>query len=116
MATNLVKIALLVCFAVLSSGKIQILNPDKLKVTLGSKNGEIEAGMGNFGHIDYGSSIVSDILIPTKPFLFAQLGQVFVPTSNLNGCNTFTEDMFLTDAREALFSKKSGTQVPVLLL
>lgn len=72
--------------------------------------------MGNFGHINYGSSIVSNLFYFHKSFSLVQLGQVFVPNSNLNGCDTFTEDMFVTDAKEALFNKKSGTQVPVILL
>jgi len=85
------------------------LNPDNLKVALNTKSGEIEAGMGNFGHINYGSSIVSNLFYFHKSFSLVQLGQVFVPNSNLNGCDTFTEDMFVTDAKEALFNKKSGT-------
>ena len=40
--------------------KIQIINPDSLKMEVGEgEAGYIEAGMANFGHIDYGSSIVS---------------------------------------------------------
>lgn len=57
-----------------------MINPVELKEEV-YKNGEtfLEAGMANFGHIDYGSSI---------------LGQVFVPIINKNGCDPFTEKMF----------------------
>lgn len=44
-----------ICYA-----KIQIFNPERLKVEAGADvDGYIESGLANFGHIDYGSSIVS---------------------------------------------------------
>lgn len=56
---NLVMVT--VCFfAAATQGTIQIFNPMSLKEAIGSsEDGVIEAGLANFGHIDYGSSIVS---------------------------------------------------------
>lgn len=57
--------------------------------------------MANFGHIDYGSSI---------------LGQVFVPLTNKEGCETFTKSMFDEAAQEAIFQNKIAVELPVILL
>ena len=45
-----------------ASATIQIFNPDSLKRLAGNETGFVENGMANFGHIDYGSSIVSLVL------------------------------------------------------
>ena len=71
-----------------SEAKIQILNPGELKETIGDENGYIEAGMANFGHIDYGTSF---------------LGQVFIPITNKLGCEPFVEWMFDEEAQKAIF-------------
>lgn len=57
--------------------------------------------MANFGHIDYGSSI---------------LAQVFVPKTNNKGCSPFTEDMFWPKAQKALFHDKVVLELPAILL
>ena len=44
-------------------GSLRIINPEKLKTMIGDSEGFIDSGMGNFGHIDYGSSIVSQFNI-----------------------------------------------------
>ena len=41
-----------------ASATIQVLHPKELKTTLGDE-GFIEASLGNFGHVLYGTSIVS---------------------------------------------------------
>ena len=51
--------AVFLCLISLTSATIQIFNPDSLKMLAGNETGYIDAGMANFGHIDYGSSIVS---------------------------------------------------------
>ena len=52
--------------ALMTTAEIQIINPSTVKESLGDENGVIEAGLANFGHIDYGSSIVSFSYL-TKP-------------------------------------------------
>ena len=41
---------------------------------------------------------------------------MFVPIKNKNGCNPFTEDMFLEEAQKALFHNKVALELPVILL
>ena len=43
-------------------GSLQILHPKDLKKELG-ESGLVRSSLGNFGHIQYGSSIVSDSII-----------------------------------------------------
>lgn len=44
----------------LAFGKVQIANPESLRAAVGAEaDGEIVASMANFGHINYGDSIVS---------------------------------------------------------
>ena len=43
----------------LSTAKIQIFNPDSLRSEVADAGGLIEAGLANFGHIQYGTSFVS---------------------------------------------------------
>ena len=47
---------------------------------------------------------------------FAQLGQVIVPKSNINGCEPFTEEMFDAEARKSIFHNNVGAELPVILL
>ena len=50
----------LVILLVTVMGKVSIFNPEALKAAVGAKpDGEIVASMANFGHINYGDSIVS---------------------------------------------------------
>ena len=44
-------------------GSVKIFNPEDLKMTVSNETGLLDAGMANFGHIDYGTSIVSTISI-----------------------------------------------------
>ena len=53
--------ALCLVFCV-SHGKISIINPATLRDAVGDDDGYMEAGMANFGHIDYGVSIVSALI------------------------------------------------------
>jgi len=79
-----------------------VIHPISLKEEIGEhEDGEIYATMGNFGHLEYGSSI---------------LGQVFLPNNNTFGCEPFTEAMFDADAREALFYNKVVVELPVILI
>ena len=55
---NFLLIALSLIFQV-SLSKISIINPQTLRDAVGDDDGYMEAGMANFGHIDYGVSIVS---------------------------------------------------------
>lgn len=52
-----------------SSGSLQIMHPKELRMKLGSE-GKIAGGLGNFGHIIYGSSVVSYYKIP-NPYRLA---------------------------------------------
>ena len=70
------------------SSSIQIYNPDSLKQTLGTESGFIESGMANFGHIEYGQSV---------------LGQVYVPLANSKGCEPFQKVHFDENAQVSLF-------------
>ncbi len=45
-----------------------------------------------------------------------QLGQVFVPKRNTDGCDPFTEDMFDEEASKALFHNKVTLELPIILL
>ena len=49
-------------------------------------------------------------------FLGAQLGQVFVPLNNTDGCLPFTEDMFTEDAQNALYHDYVAVELPVILI
>ena len=48
----------------LSAAKIQVFNPDTLRQSIADPAGMIEAGLANFGHIEYGTSFVSGTLQP----------------------------------------------------
>ena len=43
------------------SASIQVINPQELRERIANENGLIENGMANFGHIEYGQTIVSSI-------------------------------------------------------
>ena len=94
-------VALLMCLATLSTASVQVFNPKSLRNEVGDENGFIEAGMANFGHIDYGSSI---------------LGQVFFPLKNKDGCKPFDQTMFDNFAVEAIFQNKITLELPVIML
>lgn len=49
-------------------------------------------------------------------FLFLQLGEVFIPQRNVDGCEPFTEDMFDESARKALFHDTVAFELPMILL
>mmetsp|Transcript_30258 Transcript_30258/g.40211 ORF Transcript_30258/g.40211 Transcript_30258/m.40211 type:complete len:126 (+) Transcript_30258:137-514(+) len=57
--------------------------------------------MGNFGHLDYGSSI---------------LGQVVIPVSNTDGCLPFGTEMFDKKGQEALFQDKVALELAIILV
>ena len=61
----------------------------------------VESTLANFGHIDYGTSM---------------LGQVFVPISNLSGCDPFTKEMFTEKGRQALFENVIAMELPMILV
>ena len=52
-------------------GKVQIFNPESLKEAVGaSTDGEIVASLANFGHINYGDTIVSHDMRVYNFFLY----------------------------------------------
>ena len=53
---------ILLLFGHISFAYIQVLNPDELKEIFSEDGdaGMVESALANFGHIDYGSSIVSN--------------------------------------------------------
>ena len=85
----------------MAAGKIQVFNPDSLRNEAADSAGYIEAGLANFGHIEYGSS---------------SLGEVFVPKTNVDGCKPFAPDMFSTEAQNAIFQDKVTFELPMILL
>lgn len=66
----------LLAFLGLASASIQILHPKDLKTALRNE-GYIEASLGNFGHVLYGSSI---------------LARVYYPYANTDGCREFSRE------------------------
>lgn len=40
---------------------VKIINPESLKEKISDSRGFIDAGLANFGHIEYGTTIVSHI-------------------------------------------------------
>ncbi len=59
-------------------GSLQIMHPKELKNQL-NHDGIIKSGLGNFGHIVYGSSI---------------LGRVYFPSNNKDGCREYVKEDF----------------------
>ena len=53
---------------------IQIINPVSLRDQVAPDDGFIDNGMANFGHIDYGISIVSALNIETHFFVLIIAG------------------------------------------
>jgi hypothetical protein len=53
------------------SASVSVVVPEDLREKIGNHEGILVAGMGNFGHIDYGTNI---------------LGKVIVPLENRDGC------------------------------
>lgn len=69
---------LLSIFAVVINATITLMHPVELKKEFPNK-GIIESSLANFGHIEYGTS---------------SMGEIIVPVSNKDGCKEFTENDF----------------------
>ncbi len=46
-----------------SLASVKIFNPAELKEKASNETGILDAGLANFGHFDYGSSIVSSLTL-----------------------------------------------------
>ena len=71
MKTKGVILSLCLCLGMLADitlAKVRIMHPSDLKEKLTNDEGILESGMANFGHIDYGSTIVSTD--PHPPVLY----------------------------------------------
>ncbi len=75
------QIAVLALLLGISLAQLQIMHPVTLRQSIGD-NGKMESSLGNFGHINYGTTII---------------GRIHYPVNNTDGCREFTEKDFTND-------------------
>jgi hypothetical protein len=94
MPKSLLAISLLA--APMALGSIQVIHPKQLKSDL-RNDGFIKASLGNFGHIQYGSSTI---------------GRVFYPVMNTDGCREFVLD----DMEPDFYSRLDEDMLPIVMV
>ena len=80
------------------------MHPKQLKNKL-KNDGVIKSSLGNFGHIIYGSSIVSDKKVTI------QLGKLIYPISNTDGCRDFANTDLPAD-----FFNSTDQETPIIMV